>query len=103
MNAALDLLAAHWLAAALLAVGLAHAALLAVRGRLHPAPLILPAVLVLLALGNLLLPASLRWWVAGGGAALLFAMVLVVVLSGYWWAPLAYLAAGVLGLGLGAA
>jgi uncharacterized membrane protein len=106
MGQVLDYLQAHSLASVLVAAGVVLTALLLVRRfrRKHwsLAFLYFSAAALLLGVGGFFLATS-DWtpWLAAGAAAWLFAMLAVVVLTGKWSATLAYVAAGLLLLGLG--
>jgi uncharacterized membrane protein len=92
-------LAAHWLAAALLAAGLALAGWRWLRGR--PGFPFAAVVIAIAAAGALLLSTRQATWTAAGTGGVLLLMVVTVLLSGAWWAPLAWTAAAGLVLAVG--
>jgi len=102
----LDYLQVHSFTAALLGLGVFLGAFLLVgrrRRKTWSLPLILSCAAVgLLGVGGLLLaPTDWAVWIASVAAACLFVMLAMVVLTGNWWAPLGYVVAAVLLLGLG--
>jgi hypothetical protein len=99
MNAVLDFLATHALAALLAAGGLALLAVGFLRKRVGMA--VAGGILALLGAGGLLVPASVGWWLLVCGVSLLASLVFVLLLSGGWSRHLATLAAGLSLVGLG--
>jgi Mg-chelatase subunit ChlD len=105
MNAALDRLADHWLAAALLAVGFVASLVVALRRRrlgVWFIPLLaLSAAPAVLAVGGLFLSKNWAWVLLATAGGLFFVLLLLLLVSGAWWRAPAYLVAGLTLLGLG--
>jgi uncharacterized membrane protein len=91
MDSVLPFLAAHWLAATLLAVALALAVRWLLRGRTG-LPLV-TAALALLAAGAFFLPAEWAWWLGVGASVILLLLVIPLFLTGVWWPPVAWVVA----------
>jgi Mg-chelatase subunit ChlD/uncharacterized membrane protein len=105
MNAALDVLAAHWLAAVLLAVAVVSTLLVLLRrqrlaGWLTPL-IALCAAPALLAVGGLVLSKTWAWVLFATAGGVFFVLLFVLLLTSGWWRTPAYLVAGLGLLGLG--
>jgi uncharacterized membrane protein len=99
-----NFMAAGWLAAALVIIGsvsLIGAWLWRRHETYSRCAAVVGGGLALAGGGGLMLPAAWSGWIVLGSAVCLFGQLLVLMVSGRWYAPLAWIAAGILCLGIG--